>query len=52
MANGPNFPDGCGAFAGVTQPVTTRGGPLDPEAEGLYMPPQENTLTLQATIWW
>jgi len=52
MANGPNFPDGYGAFAGVTQPVTTRGGPLDPEAEGLYMPPQENTLTLQATIWW
>lgn len=52
MANGPNFPDGFGAFAGVTQPVNTRGGPLDPEAEGLYMPPQENTLTLQATIWW
>jgi hypothetical protein len=52
MANGPNFPDGYGAFAGVTQPVNTRGGPLDPEAEGLYMPPQENTLTLQATIWW
>lgn len=52
MANGPNFPDGFGAFAGVTQPVTTRGGPLDPEAEGQYMPPQENTLTLQATIWW
>lgn len=52
MANGPNFPDGFGAFAGVTQPVNTRGGPLDPEAEGLYMPPQENTVTLQATIWW
>ncbi len=52
MANGPNFPDGFGAFSGVTQPVNTRGGPLDPEAEGLYMPPQENTLTLQATIWW
>jgi hypothetical protein len=52
MANGPNFPDGYGAFAGVTQPVNTRGGPLDPEAEGLYMPPQESTLTLQATIWW
>jgi hypothetical protein len=52
MANGPNFPDGFGAFAGVTQPVNTRGGPLDPAAEGLYMPPQENTLTLQATIWW
>jgi len=52
VANGPNFPDGFGAFAGVTQPVNTRGGPLDPEAEGLYMPPQENTLTLQATIWW
>jgi len=52
VANGPNFPDGFGAFAGVTQPVNTRGGPLDPEAEGLYMPPQESTLTLQATIWW
>jgi hypothetical protein len=52
VANGPNFPDGYGAFAGVTQPVNTRGGPLDPEAENLYMPPQENTLTLQATIWW
>jgi len=52
MANGPTFPDGFGAFAGVTQPVNTRGGPLDPEAEGLYMPPQENTVTLQATIWW
>jgi hypothetical protein len=52
MANGPTFPDGYGAFAGVTQPVNTRGGPLDRDAEGLYMPPQENTLTLQATIWW
>jgi hypothetical protein len=52
VANGPNFPDGFGSFAGVTQPVNTRGGPLDPQAEGLYMPPQENTLTLQATIWW
>jgi hypothetical protein len=51
-ANGPNFPDGYGAFAGVTQPIDTRGGPLDPRAQGLYMPPQENTLTLQATIWW
>ena len=52
MANGPTFPDGFGAFGGVTQPVSTRGGPLDPQAEGLYMPPQENTLTVQATIWW
>jgi hypothetical protein len=52
MANGPNFPDGFGAFGGVTQPVNSRGGPLDPEAEGLYMPPQESVLTLQATIWW
>ena len=52
VANSPNFPDGFGAFSGVTQPVNTRGGPLDPQAEGLYMPPQENTLTLQATIWW
>lgn len=52
QATGPNFPDGFGAFSGVTQPVNTRGGPLDPDAEGLYMPPQEHTLTVQATIWW
>jgi hypothetical protein len=52
QANGPNFPDGFGAFSGVTQPVNARGGPLDPSAEGLYMPPQEQTLTVQATIWW
>jgi hypothetical protein len=52
MSNGPTFPDGFGAFSGVTQPVTVRGGPIDPNAEGLYMPPQENKITLQATIWW
>lgn len=52
MANGPTFPDGFGAFSGVTQPVSVRGGPIDPDAEGLYMPPQEHKITLQATIWW
>ena len=52
MSNGPTFPDGFGAFSGVTQPVTVRGGPIDPNAEGLYMPPQEQKITLQATIWW
>jgi hypothetical protein len=52
MSNGPTFPDGFGAFAGVTQPVSVRGGPIDPNAEGLYMPPQEQKITLQATIWW
>lgn len=51
-ANGPNFPDGYGAFPGVTQGVETRGGPLDRKAQGLYMPPQTDTLTVQATIWW
>ncbi len=52
VSNGPNFPDGYGAFSGVTQGVETRGGPLDRRAEGLYMPPQTDTLTVQATIWW
>jgi len=52
MSNGPTFPDGFGAFSGVTQPVNVRGGPIDPNAVGLYMPPQEQKITLQATIWW